>query len=88
MINYILQATLRFFLSLSQHMWSIALLKLKIPFPGDDDGFFSNTPVHSSCVHKYKYDVATYREKAPDLSYGEKVDLLKNVFVPEEKNVF
>ena len=40
--------------------------------------------VDSSCIHKSKYDVATYREKAPHLSYGEKVDLIKNVFVPEK----
>ena len=31
-----------------------------------------------------KYDVATYREKAPHLSYREKVDLIKNVFVSEK----
>ena len=62
--------------------------KTEDPFPGDEDGFFSNTPVHSSCAHIYKYDVVTYREKGPGLSYGEKVDLLKNVFVPEEKKNF
>ena len=81
MINYILQATLKSFLSLLQHMLSIPLLKLKTPFTGDEDGFFSNKPVCSSFVHKYKYDVATSREKAPDWKY---VDLLKNVFMSEE----
>ena len=42
----------------------------------DGDG-----PVDSWCIYKSKYDVATYREKAPHLSYGEKVDLTKNVFM-------
>ena len=87
MINYILQATLKSFLSLLQHMLSIPLLKLKAPFTGDEDGFFSNKPVCSSFVHKYKYDVATSTEKAPGLSYDKNVDLLKNVFMSEE-NVF
>ena len=35
-----------------------------------------------------KYDVNTYREKAPHLSYGEKVDLIKSVFVPEKNLCF
>ena len=35
-----------------------------------------------------KNDVATYREKAPHLSYSEKVDLIKNVFVPEKTFAF
>ena len=39
----------------------------------------------SSCIYKSKYDVATYREKAPHLSYGEKVDLMEKTFVPETK---
>ena len=38
---------------------------------------FSDEPVYSSCIYKSKYDAATYREKAPHLSYGEKVDLIK-----------
>ena len=48
-----------------------------------EDGILSDGP-DSSCIYKRKYDVATYREKAPHLSYGEKVDLIKNVFVPEK----
>ena len=44
-----------------------------------EDGALSNGPVHSSCIYKSKYDVAIYREKAPQLSYGEKVDLIKKV---------
>ena len=39
---------------------------------------------HNSCIYKSKYDVATYREKAPQLSYDKKVDLIKKVFVPEK----
>ena len=42
----------------------------------------------NSCIYKSKYDVATYREEAPLLSYGEKVDLTKNVFVPEKTLAF
>ena len=49
-----------------------------------EDGALSDGPVHSSCIHKSEYDVATYREKALHLSYDEKVDLIKNVFVPEK----
>ena len=37
----------------------------------------------SSCIYKSKYVVATYREKAP-----HKVDLIKNVFVPEKSLAF
>ena len=37
---------------------------------------------------KSKYDVATYSKEAPHLSYNEKVDLIKNVFVPKKKFVF
>ena len=40
---------------------------------------------YSSCIYKSKYDVAIYREKAPHLSYGEKVDLMEKRFVPETK---
>ena len=60
--------------------------KTEDPLPLED-GVLSDGPdgpVDSSCIHKSKYDVATYREKAPHLSYGEKVDLIKNVFVPEK----
>ena len=39
---------------------------------------------YSSCIYKSKYDVAIYREKAPYLSYDQKVDLIKNVFMPEK----
>ena len=49
-----------------------------------DDGIFSDEP-DSSSIYKNKYDVNTFREKAPHLSYGEKVDLIKSVFVPEKK---
>ena len=49
-----------------------------------EDGALSDGPVDSSCINESKYDVATYREKAPHLSYGEKVDLIKNVLVPEK----
>ena len=41
-------------------------------------------PVDSSCFYKSKYDVARYRDRAPHISYGEKVDLIKNVFVSEK----
>ena len=52
-----------------------------------EDGIFSDEP-DSSCIYKSKYDVNTYREKAPHLSYGEKVDLIKSVFVPEKNLCF
>ena len=55
--------------------------KTEDPLPLDD-GVLSDGPVDSSCIYKSIHDVATYREKAPHLSYGEKVDLIKNVFVP------
>ena len=38
--------------------------------------------------YRSKYGIATYREKAPQLSYGEKLDLIKNVFVPEKYSLF
>ena len=82
MIHHILQANLRSFLSLLQQMWNNLLLKLKITFPWKEDGALSNGPVHGSYIYKSKYDVATYTEKTPHISYGEKVDLIKNVFVP------
>ena len=55
--------------------------KIEDPLPLED-GILSDGP-DSSCIYKSKYAVATYREKAPHLSFGEKVDLIKNVFVPE-----
>ena len=55
--------------------------------PPLEDGILSDGP-ESSCIYKSKYDVATYREKAPHLSYSEKVDLIKNVFVPEKNFCF
>ena len=48
-----------------------------------EDWILSDGP-DSSYIYKSKYDVATYREKAPHLSYSEKVDLIKKVFVPEK----
>ena len=35
-----------------------------------------------------RYDVATYKAKAPYLSDAEQKDLIKNVFVPDENFVF
>ena len=58
--------------------------KTEDPLPLED-GFLSDgpdEPIDNSCIYKSKYNVATYREKAPHLNYGEKVDLMKNVFVP------
>ena len=52
-----------------------------------EDGILSNGP-YSPCIYKSKYDVATYREKAPHFSCDEKVDLIKNVFVPEKNFCF
>ena len=52
-----------------------------------EDGILSDGP-DSSCIYKSKYDVDTYREKAPHLSYGEKVDLIKNLFVLEKNFCF
>ena len=34
-------------------------LKTEDPLPSED-GALSNKPVHSSCIYKNKYDVATY----------------------------
>ena len=48
-----------------------------------ENGIMSDGP-DSSCIYKSKYDVAAYRQKALPLSYGEKVDLTKNGFVPEK----
>ena len=59
--------------------------KIEDPLPLED-GILSDGP-ESSCIYKSKY-VATYREKAPHLSYGEKVDLIKNVFVSEKNFCF
>ena len=44
--------------------------------------YYSSVPVPSS----FNYDIATYREKIPHSSYGEKIDLMKYVLVPEKKN--
>ena len=60
--------------------------KIEDPPPLEDE-ILSDEP-DSSCICKSKYDVATYREKAPHFSYGEKVDLMKNVFVPEKNFCF
>ena len=57
--------------------------KTEDPLPLED-GALSNGPVHSSCIYKSKSDVATYRQKAPHLSYDEKIDLITNVFVPQK----
>ena len=60
--------------------------KIENPLPLEDR-ILSDGP-DRSCIYRSKYDVATYREKAPHLSYGEKVDLKKNVFVPEKNFYF
>ena len=60
--------------------------KIEDPLPLED-GILSAGP-DSSCIYKGKYDVAVYREKTPHLSYGKKVDLIKNVFVPEKNFCF
>ena len=49
-----------------------------------EDGVLSDAPVDNSCIYKSKYDVTTCRKRAPHLSDGEKVDLIKNIFVPEK----
>ena len=53
-----------------------------------EDGALSDGPVLNSFIYKSKYDVATYSKESPHLSYGEKVDLIKNVFMPEKTFVF
>ena len=60
-----------------------SFFKTEDPLPLED-GALSDGPVDSSCIYKSKYDIATYKEKAPHLSYGEKVNLIKNTFVPEK----
>ena len=52
-----------------------------------EDRILSDGP-GSSYIYNSKYDVATYREKAPHLSYSEKEDLIKNVFVLEKNFYF
>ena len=42
--------------------------KTEDPLPLED-GALSNGPVHSSCIYKSKYDVLTYREKAPQKNF-------------------
>ena len=78
MINDIVQATLRSFLKDVKY----SSLKTEDPLPLED-GALSDGPVDGSYIYKSKYDVARYREKVPHLSSGEKIDLIKNVFVPE-----
>ena len=56
-------------------------LKFEDPIPSKD-GTFSDGPADSSS------NIATYREKAPHLSFGKKVHLIKNVFVSEKKISF
>ena len=51
-----------------------------------EDRILSDGP-DSLCIYKSKYDVATYREKAPHLSHSEKVDLIKNL-CGSEKNFY
>ena len=58
--------------------------KFEDPIPSKD-GTLSDGPADSSSIYKRKNDVATYRENAPHLSFGKKVDLIKNAFVPEKK---
>ena len=55
--------------------------KIENPIPLEDKILFDG--LDSSCIYKSKYDAATYGEKAPHLSHSEKVDLIKNVLVPE-----
>ena len=52
-----------------------------------EDGILFDGP-DSSYIYKSKHDVTTYWGKVPHLSYGEKVDLIKNVFVPEKNFCF
>ena len=44
----------------------------------------SNEPEYSSCIYKSKDDISSIKEKAPHLCHDEKVDLIKNLFVPEK----
>ena len=60
--------------------------KIEDPLPLEDR-ILSYGP-NSSCIYKTKYDVAIYREKAPHLSYGEKINLIKNMFVPRKNFCF
>ena len=60
--------------------------KFEDPIPSKD-GTLSDGPADSSSIYKRRNDVATYRENAPHLSFGKKVDLIKNVFVPEKKKI-
>ena len=60
--------------------------KIEDPLPLEDRILSDGSD--SSCIYKSKYDDATYREKAPHLSYSEKVDLVKNVFVLENNFCF
>ena len=82
MINHIPEATLKSIVKDMKH----SPFKIEDPLPLKD-GSLSDEP-DSSCIYKSRYDVATYREKAPHLSYCEKVDLIKNLLVPEKTFVF
>ena len=82
MINQIPEATVKSFVKDMKYS----------PFKIEDplllkDGILSDGP-DSSCIYKSRYDVATYREKVPRLSYCEKVDLIKNLLVPEKAFAF
>ena len=61
--------------------------KTEDPLPLEE-GVLSRGPVDSPCIFESKFDVTTYREKTPRLGYGEKVDLVKNVFVLEKNFCF
>ena len=61
-------------------------LEIEDPLPLED-GIFSKGPEISG-IYKSRYDVATYKENAPHLSCGKKLDLIKNVFVPEKNFCF
>ena len=46
-----------------------------------EDGVLPDGPVDSSCIYKTKYDMMLLHMGK---SYGEKVDLIKNVFVAKK----
>ena len=58
-----------------------SFFKTEDPLPLEDR-VLSDGAEDSSCIYKSKYE--TYREKSPQLIYGEKVDLTKNVFMQEK----
>ena len=56
-----------------------------------EDGVSSYGQIHSSCIYKSKLYVSRYMGKTiPYLrfKYGEKIDLIKNLFEPEKNIVF